>query len=140
MSKRQDCTAGSSSHAEIIAASTVANEVRWIRGFLEELRVIQHEPTPQYMDNSAVYSLSRDFTSCSKTRHIERRHFVVRDAQISGELTTVRVASADNWADFFTKVLPRGPFELNARRLLNLARVALTVVHPVKRPRSAVAV
>ena len=88
------------------------------------------------MDNSAVYSLSRDFTSCSKTRHIERRHFVVRDAQLNNEIVTTKVASADNWADFFTKVLPRGPFELNARRLMNLARVAISVVRPVplKRP------
>ena len=85
------------------------------------------------MDNSAVYSLSRDFTSCSKTRHIERRHFSVRDAQLSGILDTVKVASADNWSDFFTKVLPRGSFELNVRRLMNLARVGITIV----RPRSA---
>ena len=86
------------------------------------------------MDNSAVYSLSRDFTSCSKTRHIERRHFSVREAQLTGVIATTQVASADNWSDFFTKVLPRGSFELNLRRLMNLARVGISIV----RPRSAV--
>ena len=87
------------------------------------------------MDNSAVYSLSRDFTSCSKTRHIERRHFTVREAQLMGEITTTKVASADNWSDFFTKVLSRGSFELNARRLMNLARVAISASPvPLKRP------
>ena len=82
------------------------------------------------MDNSAVYSLSRDFTSCSKTRHIERRHFAVRDAQLADIVDTTRVPSAENWSDFFTKILPRGPFELNVRRLMNLIKVGVTVARP----------
>ena len=131
MSKRQDCTAGSSTHAEMIAASAVANETLWMRGLLDEVNVPQLEPTRIFMDNSGVLALSRDFASSSKTRHIERKHFAVRDSQSKGFINTIKVASADNWADLFTKVHTRQPFEKFIRSIMNIARVGLTISKPI---------
>ena len=42
-SRKQDCTSGSSTHAEVIAASTNSNDVVWARGFLEEIG-LPHSP------------------------------------------------------------------------------------------------
>ena len=128
MSKRQKCLAGSSTHAEIVSASTIANEAVWFRGFLDENGLPQHAPTPLHMDNSAVYALSRDFSSCVRTRHIERRHFGVRELQHRKEIETVKVASEDNWSDLFTKVHTRVPFEGMIRKIMNLVRVGVTII------------
>ena len=130
MSKRQDCTACASTHAELIAASTVANEVVWHRGLLDELGLPQHSPTVIYMDNAAVYSLSRDFASNAKSRHIERRHFIVRGYQHRGAINTRQIPTANNWADLFTKLHTRVPFEKFTRAIMNLARLSIAVVQP----------
>ena len=130
ISKRQDCVAGSSAHAEIIAASTVANEVSWTCGLADEIHHPQLSPVHFNMDNSAVYSLSRDFASCSKTRHIPRRQFAVREKQHKKIVNTVKVDTSDNYADMFTKVLTRIPFERFTKFLLNMAHVGATAVRP----------
>ena len=52
-SRRQDCITGSSTHAEIVAASTNSNDVLlWARGFLYEIgyRVIAEAPTRLMVD------------------------------------------------------------------------------------------
>ena len=131
MSKRQDCVAGSSTHAEIVAASTVANEVVWAAGLLDELGLEQLEPVVIYMDNSAVYNLSRDFASSSKSRHIERRHFIVRAYQHSRHVETRKIPTANNWADLFTKLHTRIPFEKFTRAIMNLVRLSPV---PLQRP------
>ena len=131
MSKRQDCVAGSSTHAEIVAASTVANEAVWAAGLLEEIGLPQLEPIVIYMDNSAVYNLSRDFASSSKTRHIERRHFIVRAYQHSRHVETRKIPTANNWADLFTKLHTRIPFEKFTRAIMNLVRLSPV---PLQRP------
>ena len=130
ISKRQDCVAGSSAHAEIIAASAVANEVTWTCGLADEIHHPQLSPVHLNMDNSAVYSLSRDFASCSKTRHIPRRQFAVREKQHKKIVNTVKVDTSDNYADMFTKVLTRVPFERFTKFLLNMAHVGATAVRP----------
>ena len=53
-SKRQDCVAGSSTHAEIVAASSTSNDVEWGRGISSEFGLPQDEPTPIMVDNSNV--------------------------------------------------------------------------------------
>ena len=40
-----------------------------------------------------------------RTKHIERRHFFIRDMVEAMEITVPYVASADNLADIFTKPL-----------------------------------
>ena len=115
----------------------MANEAIWMRGLLDEALRTQHKPTPIYMDNSAVYSLSRDFSSSSKSRHIERRHFVVREYQHDGSIDTRRVASADNWSDLFTKLHTRAPFEKMIKHIMNLARIGVIFAQPfVAKPSS----
>ena len=130
ISKRQDCVAGSSAHAEIIAASTVANEISCACGLADEIHHPQLSPVRLHMDNSAVYSLSRDYASSSKTRHIPRRQFAVREKQHNSVIDTVKIDTTDNYADMFTKVLIRVPFERFTKFLLNIAHVGANVVRP----------
>ena len=64
-SKRQDCRTGSSTHAEIVAASTNSNDVVWTRGFLNEIgyRVVMASPTRLMVDAKNVLTLVHNLIS-----------------------------------------------------------------------------
>ena len=73
-SRKQDCTSGSSTHAEVIAASTNANDVVWARGFLREIGLpLQVEPTIFNVDANNVLTLVYNLIASKMTRHINRR-------------------------------------------------------------------
>ena len=119
-SRRQDCTAGSTTEAEIIAASSAANEITHFRGLCFDLRLEQLLPTECDIDNSACVNVAEDYASSNRTRHIARRHMRVREATHRGIMRVRLVASADNIADFFTKVLEKFLFQKHRRVIMNL--------------------
>ena len=59
-SKRQPCIALSSTEAEIIAASSCACEIIFVRALLAEMGLYQESPTTLRVDNSGAVELSRD--------------------------------------------------------------------------------
>ena len=124
-SQRQDCTAGSTTEAEIIAASSAANEVVHFRGLLFDLRLEQLKPTVLDIDNSSCINVAEDYGSSSRTRHIARRHMRVREFVHRGILHTNLVPSAENISDFFTKVLEKALFQKHRRVVMNLVARSL---------------
>ena len=119
-SRRQDCTAGSTTEAEIIAASSASNEIIHFRGLAFDLRLEQLQPTECDIDNSSCVNIAEDYASSNRTRHIARRHMRVREATHRGIMRVRLVASADNIADFFTKVLEKFLFQKHRRVIMNL--------------------
>ena len=95
-SKRQTCIAMSTTEAEIIAASSLALEVVYMRRLLAELGMPQGR-TPLYVDNSGAVELSRDRKSCHRSRHVDRRFFKVRELHA---LEEIRVEHIDTHANF----------------------------------------
>ena len=104
-SKKQKSVALSSCEAEIVAASTAAADVVYTRRLLGELGVAVPEPTPLAVDNRAARDLAYNPEHHERTKHVERRHFYVRETVEDLLLTVPFVASHDNLADFFTKHL-----------------------------------
>ena len=117
MSRRQDCTSGSSTEAEVIAASTTSNDVVWGVGLLDEYGHTQHEPVVLNVDNSNILALADDLIATAKTRHIGRRDMIVRERQENEVLRLKHVSTENNLADVFTKGL-EGPTFLRLRRLI----------------------
>ena len=68
-SRRQDCVTGSSTHAEIVAASTNSNDILWARGFLDEIgyRVVMATPTRLMVDAKNVLTLVNNLVSSKQT-------------------------------------------------------------------------
>eukprot|EP00965_Chrysotila_dentata_P050539 1674824-Pleurochrysis_carterae.AAC.1 len=58
----------------------------------------------------------------ARTKHIDRRHFFVRERVESLEITVLFINSADNMADFFTKPLPPITFFPLRDHLMNIDR------------------
>ena len=52
-------------------------------------------------------------------KHVERRHFFVREKVEEGQLTVPYVRTDENMADFFTKVLPTAQFFALRDRIMN---------------------
>ena len=93
-----------------MAASEAAKEAIYLRGFLSELGVGSNEPTEVSVDNQAAQDLAYNPEHHARTKHIERRHFFVRERVESLEISVPFVRSEHNMADFFTKPLPSSTF------------------------------
>ena len=62
------------------------------------------------MDNKSAIDLSYNPEHHTRTKHIDRRHYFIRECVEEGRLRVPFVATADNMADFFTKPLPSKSF------------------------------
>ena len=78
-SKKQPTIALSSCEAEIMAASEGAKEAIYLRNFLSELGENTDAPTAMATDNRAAQDLSYNPEHHARTKHIERRHYFVRE-------------------------------------------------------------
>ena len=78
-SKKQPTIALSSCEAELMAVSEAAKEVIYLRSFLHELGVSDDAPTHLSVDNQAAHDLAYNPEHHARTKHIERRHFFVRE-------------------------------------------------------------
>jgi hypothetical protein len=56
-----------------------------------------------FTDSKAARDISYNPEQHDRMKHVQRRHFFVRDMVESFEITVPYVATADNIADFFTK-------------------------------------
>ena len=119
-SKKQVSVATSSCHAEIIAASEAAKEAKFYREFAEELGFPQTEPTPLLVDNSATVDLAYNPEFHNRTKHIDRRHFYVRELVEDHVLNVKYVNTTENLADFFTKPLPPKSFFAMRNKIMNV--------------------
>ena len=92
-----------------------------MREFLNELGLGAQEPTPLRMDNTAARDLSYNPEHHSRTKHIARRHFFIRERVESLELSVPFVRSCDNLADFFTKPLSAKTFFAFRDAIMNVS-------------------
>ena len=104
-SKKQTTVALSSCEAEIMAGSEAAKEALYLSAFLRELGHGSDEPVELGMDNQAAIAISYNPEFHSRTKHIDRRHFFIRECVENLQLRVPYVNTLDNMADFFTKPL-----------------------------------
>ena len=125
-SKKQVSVALSSCEAEIMALSEAAKEGVFLRRFLDELGLGSSGPTalapPTALatDNKAARDLAYNPEHHEKSKHIERRHFYVRELVENEELVVPFVSTTANMADFFTKPLAGEAFFRLRNTIMNL--------------------
>ena len=111
-SRKQASVALSSCEAEIMAASEGAKEAVYFDRLLEELNHSDGRPVQVGCDNTGARDLAYNPEHHAKVKHIERRHFFVREMVENMRIRVPFVATADNLADFFTKPLPAKAFTI----------------------------
>jgi hypothetical protein len=119
-SKKQKSVALSSCEAEIMALSEAAKEGVYLDRFLADLGCPGRSLMELKSDNVAARDLAYNPEHHEKTKHIERRHFYIRELVEEQRLVVPYVKSSENLADFFTKPLAAHDFFRNRNLIMNL--------------------
>jgi hypothetical protein len=107
-SSRQTEVSLSSTEAELIAATETAKSAVWVTSFLRELG---YSFTPEIpIDNQSTTRLVHDDQFHKRTKHIEVRHFFIRELLENGKLTVAHVPTYQQLADILTKPLSKPTF------------------------------
>ena len=103
-----------------MALSEAAKEAVYLADFLDELGLGASNTVRLSTDNSSARDLAYNPEHHEKTKHIERRHFYIRELVENQRLVVPFVATCDNMADFFTKPLPARSFYKNRNHIMNV--------------------
>lgn len=116
-SKAQQCTTLSSTESEYVALSSCINEMEYIYHILQSLEVDVKLPMRVYVDNTGAIDLGKNWSTGSRTKHIDLRHHYIREVVEQGLFKLCFVRSLENTADIFTKNLPQVLFEKHQKNL-----------------------
>lgn len=119
-SSLQPVVALSTTEAEYIALSEAVKEGVWLKRFAEELGFPQ-ESVEVYCDSQSAIALSKNAVFHERTKHVATKYHFIRDLISAGEVQVLKIATAYNPADIFTKVLPVFKFR-EALRLLRVSK------------------
>ena len=120
--KKQPSVALSSCEAEIMAASEAAKDAVYIDRFSRELGITAPgaDPIDLLVDNKAAIDVAYNPEHHGRVKHVERRHFFIREMVEEGRIRVPFVSTVDNCADFFTKALTGKQFFILRQRIMNL--------------------
>ena len=105
-SKRQASVALSSCEAEIVAGSEAAKEALHLSGLAAEYDVKGTDPINVFMDNESGIKVAYNPEHFGRMKHVDRRHFYIRECVKEHKLRVPFVSTVDNLADFSTKSQP----------------------------------
>ena len=120
-SRVQEVTASGTSEAEYVALSEVVKEVIFLRQVQEfmgpSLRV---GAVNVFEDNEGAIKLATNKYASRRTKHIDVKHHLVKDASDARNLIVAYVRSEDQHADLLTKPLDMQKFYKHAKFILNV--------------------
>ena len=118
---KQSCIANSTMEAEYVALAACTREIIWTRNLLNELGLddLVQGPTQVWCDNQAAIYNASDPVPRGKTKHIEIRHHIVREACTQGNVKVTYIPTHYNKADLLTKALA-GPRHAELAKSLGL--------------------
>ena len=99
--------------AEYVATCEVAKEAIWLKKFLSNLGVLRMEQVPitLFCDNNGAVAQSKDPRNHKKGKHIERKHHIIPDIVVRGDIVVAKIDNANNLTDPFTKALSQRTFK-----------------------------
>ncbi|CAH9141381.1 unnamed protein product [Cuscuta epithymum] len=110
-SKRQAIISRSSAEAEYRGVANAVAETCWLRNLLLELRHPLSHASLIYCDNVSAIYMSHNPVQHQRTKHIEMDIHFVRERVSLGHVRVLHVPSRFQYADIFTKGLPRVLFD-----------------------------
>ena len=119
--KKTSCDCRDTTEAELIAMSSAANELMWLKKLCTDLSLSVYMPTLWGYNKSAKL-LATNPVSSDRSKHIRVRHLRVRDAVEAEEILIDWIGTKFMLADGPTKLLP-GPASSDMRDKLHLVDV-----------------
>jgi hypothetical protein len=86
-----------------MALSASTHEVVFLRQLLINLGEVAGWPTPMFEDNEGCEALATNVITTAKTKHIDIRHYFVRDLVTDKTLEIVWLSTIEMIADILTK-------------------------------------
>nr|GEX80349.1 copia protein [Tanacetum cinerariifolium] len=117
--------------AKYIAMSGCCAQILWMRSQLTDYGFVINK-IPLYCDNRSAIALCCNNVQYSRSKHIDIRHYFIRDQVEKGVVELYFVTTVYQLADIFTKALPRERFEFLLSRLETMADVNLNVNAPAE--------
>ena len=122
-SKKQPCTALSTTEAEYVAACEATKTAVWLSCLLQDFTGTKMLKVPIYCDNQGAVRLVYNAEFHQRTKHIQLRYHYIRE-QIAEERIEVKyVSTEDQLADIFTKALP-GPKFIEMRERIGVTKLS----------------
>ena len=120
-SRAQRGTASASSESEYVVLAEIVNEIKFLCQVQEFIMPTLRKSTiPIMKDNQGSIKMANNKHSSRRTRHIDVKHHMVRDAVVGGLIRIVYVRSEEQHADILTKALGMRTFELHAKAPMSL--------------------
>jgi hypothetical protein len=117
-SKLQATVATSSTEAEFITAISAAKIIKYLRSILQDLDLLQTEPTLLYIDNQATMHMINDDKPTPRSRHIDIQYFAIQEWREAGILKVEHIPGIINPSDAATKALASHLHRRHVRRLM----------------------
>lgn len=104
-SKRQETVALSTVEAEYMAFTRAIQQLLWINKFLDEVGLPQDRPGIIRADNNGAIATTKNDKNHRRTKHIDIKHYFIKEHVASGTIDFVYIPSSQNLADILTKPL-----------------------------------
>ena len=110
--------ATSSGQSETYAMQSLVKEMVWARHLLAQLKLPQELPTVVQTDNEGVLKQSTKAINHTAAKHYRIAQAYIRNKVEDLTVKVVKVDTADNGADMFTKALHEGPFRRHCAEIM----------------------
>ncbi|GKC80333.1 retrovirus-related pol polyprotein from transposon TNT 1-94, partial [Tanacetum coccineum] len=115
-SKKQKCTAISSTEAEYISLSGCCAQILWMRSQLTDYG-FQFNKIPLYCDNKSAIALCCNNVQHSRAKHIDVRYHFIKEQVENGIMELYFVRTEYQLAGIFTKPFPKERFNFLIEKL-----------------------
>ena len=122
IAKRQHKVARNTTEAELIAMSSTADELLWVKKLLVDLGYVPYRPK-LWGDNQSANRVAANHLSSHRTKSLDVKDLSVQGMHEREELFVDWVGTKDQMADILTKVLP-GPATTTFCSKLHLQRLS----------------
>jgi hypothetical protein len=107
--KKQTSVALSTAEAKYVVVGQCCVQLLWMRQTLQDFSY-NLSKVPLLCDNESTIRLSDNPVEHNRTKHIDIRHYFLRDHQQRGDIDIYHISTEDQLADIFTKPLDEKRF------------------------------
>ena len=114
-SGQQLSTTLSSAEAELVAGTSCAQDMLYVKRTLESMGLAVTLPMMLYIDNKGTVDLANNWTVSGRTRHVEIKQYFLRELKEKAMILTRWKSGNTMAADLFTKNLPLALFQQHSQ-------------------------
>jgi hypothetical protein len=103
LSRKQPCTASSTTEAEYLATHVATKKLLWEHWLLQQFGHLQRHPTALYFDNQPAICLVQNPEQHQQIKHINVSYHIIREHQANGDIEITYLPTKQQLANIFTK-------------------------------------